>query len=105
VYYDSHVFVSASEDETFGLALVEAALHGCEIVCSDLPVFRELDPGIFDFVRQGDPDDLKRALEDHLTAPSNVESACEPLAKLAIQTGVKAFVSRHLHLYESLLSS
>lgn len=36
------VFVMPSRSEGFGLSLIEAALHKTPIVCSDIPVFREL---------------------------------------------------------------
>lgn len=39
-YFD--VYAIPSKDEGFGLALVEAALHGQKIICSDIPVFREM---------------------------------------------------------------
>ena len=36
------IFIMPSINEGFGLALIEAALHGKKIVCSDWPVFKEL---------------------------------------------------------------
>lgn len=39
-YFD--VYAIPSESEGFGLALIEAALHAKKIICSDIPVFREM---------------------------------------------------------------
>lgn len=36
------VYAMPSRSEGFGLSLIEAALHGKKIVCSDLPIFREI---------------------------------------------------------------
>lgn len=40
IFFD--VFAMPSRSEGFGLALIEAALHSKNIVCSDIPIFREL---------------------------------------------------------------
>ena len=40
VFFD--IFAMPSRSEGFGLALIEAALHSKKIVCSDIPIFREL---------------------------------------------------------------
>ena len=40
IFFD--VFAMPSRSEGFGLALIEAALHSKKIVCSDIPIFREL---------------------------------------------------------------
>lgn len=40
IFFD--VFAMPSRAEGFGLALIEAALHSKKIVCSDIPIFREL---------------------------------------------------------------
>ena len=39
-YFD--IFAVPSEDEGFGLSLIEAALHEKNIICSNIPVFREI---------------------------------------------------------------
>ncbi len=39
---DSTAFVSASIDEGFGIPLIEAMACGTAVVCSDIPVFREV---------------------------------------------------------------
>ena len=67
----STVFVSASEIEGFGIAVVEASALGCPIVVSDIPVFDEVTAGgtgglLF---RTGDAvhlaEQLERLLGDH----------------------------------------
>lgn len=42
VLRDSTAFVSASIDEGFGIPLIEAMACGAAVVCSDIPVFREV---------------------------------------------------------------
>lgn len=41
-YRAADALVAPSRGESFGLIVVEAAAMGCRVVCSDLPVFREL---------------------------------------------------------------
>ena len=41
-YKKANLFVSLSEHEGFGLTLLEAMKFGCPVVCSDIPVFREI---------------------------------------------------------------
>jgi glycosyltransferase involved in cell wall biosynthesis len=44
-----------SKGEGFGLPLVEAANHGTPIICSDIPVFREIAGNFATYVTLGDP--------------------------------------------------
>ncbi len=50
------VFVSTARFEPFGLAVLEAAGHGCPLVLADIPVFRELWDGAARFAPPGDAD-------------------------------------------------
>ncbi|WAJ29216.1 glycosyltransferase [Antarcticirhabdus aurantiaca] len=50
------VFVSTARFEPFGLAVLEAAAHGCPLVLADIPVFRELWDGVARFAPPGDAD-------------------------------------------------
>jgi glycosyltransferase involved in cell wall biosynthesis len=56
------VYVAPSRYEPFGLAPLEAALHGCALVLSDIGTFRELWHGCAEFV----PSDDAAALADVL---------------------------------------
>lgn len=42
VYLRSKVFCSPSLYEGFGIPIIEAILYKCHVVCSDIPVFREI---------------------------------------------------------------
>lgn len=42
VYASASALIAASEDEGFGLPLIEAAQHGLPIIARDIPVFREV---------------------------------------------------------------
>jgi glycosyltransferase involved in cell wall biosynthesis len=41
-YRNAEALVAPSETEGFGLPVVEALLAGCRVICSDIPVFREI---------------------------------------------------------------
>lgn len=57
------VFAMPSEDEGFGISLIEAALHAKNIICSDIPVFREIfDDNSVTFFG-ADKNSLKKAFE------------------------------------------
>ncbi|HEV2149099.1 MAG TPA: glycosyltransferase family 4 protein [Longimicrobiaceae bacterium] len=56
------VYVGASLYEPFGLAPLEAALHGCALVLSDIGSFRELWKGCAVFFPAGDAEALANAI-------------------------------------------
>ena len=64
------VFVFPSEWETFGLAVVEAAMLGVPVVCADLPVLREVlsveGTTAARFVDCADPGQLASAIQSEL---------------------------------------
>lgn len=63
---DALIYVSS--DEGFGLPVLEAALQGCPVVASDIPVLREVGGRWPCYVPLGDPEALKDALEKRLYA-------------------------------------
>lgn len=64
VYASCKGLLAASEDEGFGLPLIEAAQHGLSILARDIPVFREVAGEHARFFRAGEPSALARALRD-----------------------------------------
>ncbi len=41
-YRRAHVAITCSESESFGRVVVEALAYGCQVICSDIPAFRDL---------------------------------------------------------------
>lgn len=73
------VFVSCARHRSFGRLILSAALQGCALVLSDIPVHREIWDGAADFVACGDADGfargMRRGLEDELHRTKMAESA------------------------------
>lgn len=70
--------VTASRDEGFGLPVIEAMTAGTPVVCSDLPVFREITDGHAEFFDPDSPAEFAarvRALDDPVHRRSLVDAA------------------------------
>ena len=61
-YRNASALVIASEIEGFGLPIVEAFQRGLPVLCSDIPVFREIAQGKASFFALDDPNNLTAAL-------------------------------------------
>jgi glycosyltransferase involved in cell wall biosynthesis len=64
-YRNASALVLASEVEGFGLPIVEAFQYGLPVLCSDIPVFREIADGRATFFKLGDPRNLTATLESY----------------------------------------
>jgi glycosyltransferase involved in cell wall biosynthesis len=67
LYEEAAALVCPSIYEGFGLPLVEAMAAGTPVVCSDIPVFREVADTVALFVAPDDADAWARAVEQVLT--------------------------------------
>jgi glycosyltransferase involved in cell wall biosynthesis len=63
------VYLSAARYDPFGLLPLQAALHGCGLLLSDIPSYRELWDGAATFFRSDDADDLRRQWRRALNQP------------------------------------
>ncbi|MBQ3366913.1 MAG: glycosyltransferase [Acidaminococcaceae bacterium] len=61
-YNHTGALIAASLQEGFGLPLVEAAHFGLPLICSDIPVFREVTRGNADFFKVMDAEALAECL-------------------------------------------
>jgi glycogen synthase len=68
------VYIAASRYEPFGLAAVEAALHGCAILANDIPTFREVWADDALYFARNDATALRLALTQLLTEPARAAS-------------------------------
>lgn len=64
VYGCCRGLLAASEDEGFGLPLIEAAQHGLPILARDIPVFREVAGDHARFFQADEPIALAQAMQD-----------------------------------------
>jgi glycosyltransferase involved in cell wall biosynthesis len=70
VYAASVCLIAASEDEGFGLPIVEAARHGVPVLARDIAVFREVAPPGTAYFSGADPGALAEAVGLWLQARS-----------------------------------
>lgn len=61
-YRNASALIMASEIEGFGLPVVEAFQRGLPVLCSDIPVFREIADGRASFFRLEGPDELAQTV-------------------------------------------
>jgi glycosyltransferase involved in cell wall biosynthesis len=75
LYAGASVFAFPSLHEGFGLPVLEAMAQGAPVVCSELPVLREVSGGAAVFVGALDVDGWSEALASVLEAPSERRAA------------------------------
>lgn len=95
------VFAMPSDVEGFGLALIEAALHGKKIICSDIPVFRELFDERSVCFFGPDSSSIKVAFETAITS-SGKASAAQKIAEQNFSD--IAMVERYVAVYSEILN-
>ncbi len=73
LYRCARVFVFPTLIEGFGIPPLEALWHGVPVVCSDIPVVREVCGDAVRFANPGDPADFARAIRLALQDPRDAE--------------------------------
>ncbi|WP_119680514.1 glycosyltransferase [Indioceanicola profundi] len=98
------LYVSPSYDETFGLTVVEALGQGARVLCSDLPVLREVSQGAASYFPVGDSRALAVLLQE------SIAEGCEqPSTRLQRARMIRRYyrfgswASAHLHLYHRVI--
>lgn len=94
------VYAAPSLYEPFGLAPLQAALHGCALVLSDIGSFRELWDGCAEFVPPGDPERLAAAIDDLVARPERAAAMAGAARRRAERRyTTETMVARYLDLY------
>jgi glycosyltransferase involved in cell wall biosynthesis len=96
------IFVSPALYEPFGLAVLEAAQHGCPLVLSDIPTFRELWDGVALFAPARDAAALAGAVNGLAADEAARRSLGEAARKRAGRFTTEAMTDGILALYRSL---
>jgi alpha-1,3-rhamnosyl/mannosyltransferase len=71
LYRGAAVVVLPSRAEGFGLPVIEAMACGVPVICSDLPVLREIADGVASFCDPNDPAAFAQGISAILDTPSN----------------------------------
>ena len=79
VYRRASVVVSLSLYEGFGIPVLEGLFNGCKVVCSDIPVYRELYNGHAFFSDPINLDRIKDAMYAAVAAPAPLPEAIDAL--------------------------
>ena len=69
MYQRAEVLVSLSLYEGFGIPILEGLFNGCKVICSDIPVYRELFSGSVSFCNPLDLDSITAAINDLTNIP------------------------------------
>ncbi len=80
MYAKAAIVVSLSLYEGFGIPVMEGLYAGCKVVCSDIPVYRELYQGHATFCDPNDIPDISAVLAQVVQTefpPHNIEKLCE----------------------------
>lgn len=67
MYAQAHALAYVSHYEGFGMPIAEAMKAKLLVICSDIPVFREIAGKAAMFVREQSPQEIKRAMENSIT--------------------------------------
>lgn len=106
LYGNAAVYVATSRYEPFGLAPLEAAMHGCALVLSDIGSFRELWQGAAEFVPVGDPVALGEALMTLLDDPARLDGLAAAARSRAREGHeVASMVAGYTALYSELIQA
>jgi glycogen(starch) synthase len=98
------VYVHPALYEPFGLLPVEAALHRCALVLSDIPTMRELWDGAALFFDPHDAMHLARTLRGLVSHPAQLASTARRAHARAQRYSLIRFGESYLGLYRSLIA-
>ncbi len=76
------IFPSFSEG--FGIPVVEGAVFGRPVICSNIPVFREITGGLAVYIDPHRPDELVSAVRDIISNPAEATARAAPLQALCL---------------------
>lgn len=97
------LYAGCSRYEPFGLAPLEAALHGCALILSDIPSFRELWEDCALFFPRGDPAALAEAIAALHTDPDRRATLAAAARTRALRRyTAERFTRAYLRLYERM---
>ncbi len=99
------IYVAPSRYEPFGLAPLEAAVHGCALVLSDVGTFGELWNGCADFFPSGSAGALAEVLSRLAADPARVARLAEGAHKRAVRRyTARRMAEEYVALYRDVIA-
>ena len=95
------IYVTPTYDETFGRTVVEALAEGAGVVCSDLPVLREVSMGCADFFPPGDVEALRISLLRSMKMVNSKERL-DVAKKIRKKFSRNQMAEKYVELYENV---
>jgi glycogen(starch) synthase len=102
---ESMMYVLPAKYEPFGLSVLEAALSGCLLLLSDIPVFNELWLDTALYFNPERPDELDSLISKIIAHPEEYRPLVERAKARARFFSLDAMVDNYLDLYHSLVNS
>ena len=85
------LYISAAKYDPFGLLPLQAALHGCALLLSDIPSYREVWGETATYFRSGDADDLRQKWRGLLECPLANHALKHARVKLTAEGMLEAY--------------
>jgi glycogen(starch) synthase len=85
------VYISAARYDPFGLLPLQAALHGCQLLLSDIPSYREVWGETVTYFRSDDASDLRERWQKLLEAPSTTAALMSARERLSVERMVESY--------------
>ena len=95
LYQRAEVLVSLSNYEGFGIPVIEGLFFGCKVLCSDIPVYKELFSDVAVFCAQNDVADVSAKLGAIVDAvPPSRSSVDSLLSKYSYKKAAEVIVAQ-----------
>jgi glycosyltransferase involved in cell wall biosynthesis len=96
------VYISPARYEPFGLAVLEAAAHGCALLLSDIPAYREIWGEAAHYFDPLNPDSLQNARKALESSPEMIAEMGEKAYQRSLKYGQKVSCAAYMQLYVKL---
>jgi glycogen(starch) synthase len=101
----SYIYVLPARYEPFGLSVLEAALSGCLLLLSDIPIFKELWQDTALYFNPEQPETLDALISQVIENPIKYKPLIERAKARAEFFSLETMVNSYLDLYQSLVST
>jgi glycosyltransferase involved in cell wall biosynthesis len=101
LYANCEILIAPSSIEGFGLPVVEALQCGARVLCSDIPVFREIAGDAAQYFDLSCPSTVKALADATILASQKVSKRPEGLTRFSSES----IAQQHVSLYSKLLAA